>query len=243
MPESVDIGEITQIKKELKESDFGVNFLTPAKTYEIVKRYDKDLVGKGSETVVFAERDRSAKSGFLGIGKKPFRQDVVVAVDYKTVYDPIAAKEIFYRQRIMATLFPDNFPHFATSLGSTDSKDGVSLTIRQRVKGGVGLPGTRITDDPNNPFGTVLKTMDELHLPVDIDTSTKHYAKDRNGNVYYLDKVDLKRDKMGHPENNSIWNKDSIRQYMTDRGYSNLDKRIVEMSIDRLNSLKEEKSG
>lgn len=238
MPESANIGEIKNIAAELGSKN-EIKLLTQEEVRLIVEKYDTKFVGKGSECVVFSERDHSKKKKYFGLGNKPFRDDVVVAVDYRSVEDPLKAKTLFYTQRIMSTLFPSNFPRFATSFGDADTVNGVSGTIRQKVDIVKGDENNKNSDfGAKKPFGDVTKVIEMLNLPVNIDMSHFNFAKDIDGNVYYLDKVRLKVAGVSWKEEDTIWNTEAIIEYMEKNNYSETDKRIVQKSIQRLNYLK-----
>lgn len=242
MPELINIEEITKMKEEMKtRSRFGF-FLPSEEVDQLIENYDKDLVGKGAECVVFSERDESQQGKYFGLGKKPFREDVVVAVDYRTVLNPIQAKEIFYTQRIMATLFPFNFPRFRTSFGSEDEAGGVSATIRNKIDivDSDEHNASHIDLGAKHPFSYVAKTINELRLPVNIDKSDFNFGRDGRGDVYFLDKVRLKKVGGSWSEEDTVWDKDTIDIFMSKNNYSESDKRIVRKSIDRLTALQGE---
>ncbi len=243
MPELTEAQEITQIKTEMEtRSEFKV--LPREEVSQVVEKYDKEFVGKGAECVVFSERDESRKSKYLGLGKKPFKDNVVVAVDYSMVLDPNRAKEIFYTHRIMSTLFPFNFPRFATSFGSSDKVEGVSGTVRQKIdiveEGGKGAHNLDVGSP--HPFETVERVVDKLGLPLNLDKSGFNFGKDKHGNVYFLDKLRLKEAGSSWSEKDTVWDLDAIGDYMDKNKYSDLDKRIITKSINRLNDFKNQRN-
>ncbi|OGM29299.1 hypothetical protein A2801_02115 [Candidatus Woesebacteria bacterium RIFCSPHIGHO2_01_FULL_41_10] len=173
-----------------------------------------DYVNNGTECVVVSE---------------PGRDNTVVAIDYAEYETVQAAKEIFYTQRVLSTLFPDNFPHFYTSYGrepllaKASGKAKFSGTVRERVI--PAEPGT----NAQHPFAKAKAEIRRLSLPVSFDSSPGNYMLGENGGQYYVDKPQIQP---------GSWNREQIIGYMEDRGYSDTDKRIVDLSIQRIGELR-----
>ena len=101
----------------------------------------------------------------------------VIAINYRDL-NPEIAKQIFYRQRILSTLFPHNFPHYYASFVG---KDGYGGTVRQEIT----------TDSHNEvkyPFRKVREALEQIQLPIRIDTQDpKNFVVGIDGGEYYLD--------------------------------------------------------
>ena len=95
-------------------------------------------------------KDLKQEGNIIGIGRHtiattiPGKPDKVLAYSFnkevpgmaRMHYENFPAKQRFYQQRILNTLFPNNFPHF--SMGATDERIGVGpqgITIRERIVG------------------------------------------------------------------------------------------------------------
>lgn len=202
-------------------------WLTDAQIASIVEEANMGFIAAGAECAVIEPLNHSPEQNDQS-SQKNLRGDIVVAIDYKRITDPKEAKEIFYTQRIMSTLFPHNFPRFFASYGGTTEKQ-LSGTIRQRI------------DDKNLRFSVkefkynVEDLAKQLGMPVKFDYVTpKSFIATEDG-VYYLDKVKLRKNKEGSMD--KLWNKQAIEEYMTRQGFNDTQKLIVEKSINRLEQL------
>lgn len=155
----------------------------------------------------------------------------VLAFAYKNL-SPAEAKKIYYSQRIMAMMFPDNFPQFNAAFGSDEASESMSTgTVRQRVL----YPSRRVRDnniEVKKPFSEVRRACHELGLGFreDINRSNRRVSED--GKEYYLDKVSFKDVR--------ALDKKKIGEYMANQGRSDVETRRVMKSIDRLVELEVE---
>ncbi len=231
MPEVPDIQTI-ELAKNLKQAQADIDasweWLEDEEIEKIVEKENMVFIGAGSECAVIQPLAHPHEQSWKL--KPKLREDVVVAIDYKNITDPIEAKNIFYTHRIMSTLFPHNFPKFFASYGSSD-KTPLSGTVRQRVEKRESPSAAIIY-----PFGRVDEVINELKLPVYFDKGNyTNFMAGKDGGHYYLDKIQLQRNVDGSLH--GFWDKASIEGYMTRQGFNDIQKRIVGKSIDRLKQL------
>jgi hypothetical protein len=238
MPELVD-ANMQGISSEVYRADWRTIELSPADMADIAANYAGEYVDHGGECVVVSPADYTTSD------HSP-RSEVVVALDYSRIRDPLEAKLIFYTHRVMSTLFPHNFPHFRTSVGSEDQQHGVSATIRDRIfphtDGATGMV-SELDEGSPYPFSRVNQAIRKLDLPVLLDdyANTEDYGSDggqinylkgADGGVYYLDIVELLPE-----EYEKKWDTSKIMSWMEQQNYSPQDRRIVSSGIRRLQQL------
>ena len=150
---------------------------------EILKPFKVELLGKGAEVFVLAQ-------------KSPDGEDLAVALDYHETR-PTQAKVIFYAHRLLSTLFPHNFPRFLAArgkLGGEEITSALSGTLRECKRGEQNFYSFRILDKRARfPFGEALKVMAFLHLPFEFpDVFTGNFIFSPNDEaVYYVDTIKL----------------------------------------------------
>lgn len=233
MPELVDEDTKTvanKLKVEARlERSMDYMYISPHME-KIVREGKIEIIGKGAECVVISPKKHPGKKAG-GIWQKPeLRDDIAVAIDYRLITAPDEAKRVFYTQRVLSTLFPHNFPRFYTSYGG-DKQVSLSGTIRQRIHKRKGF-WTRV----KYPFRHVEDTVRELGLSINFDTNPVNFMIAGDGGEYYLDKSRVYgtwADKEGFYR----WDSAKIAEYMGTNGYTDIQKRIVSKSIDRLRSL------
>lgn len=203
---------------------------------------DPDLafVGEGVESIVV-----STKS-------KPER---VMAISYFDL-SPQEARQEFYVHRIFSTLFPHNFPHFYAALGSWDvgkNPEGNTTlstgTVRERIvskeRRKLSLPEIIIRKLTNNPqvkfpLSKAWREFEKMHIDLDHFLDTEWGALSENtllgedGGEYYIDKI---KPSGLQPFSFNEDTQASILKYMNDKGYSDIQKKIVETSLSRLDAL------
>lgn len=222
----------TALSKEV--SLYGDEFLTSEHAERIIDEFDLKLVGSGAECVVLQSRNDQKK------GEK-----VVAAITYQDM-NPEKMRRIFYLHRIMATLFPHNFPHFSSAFGKHPVQENIrniSGTKRQEIVGPAGNELQAISPEMHEfrwreventsqfPFSKVKEAVDTLGLPVDFDDAGDNFALGEDDGVYYLDKI------IYNPKDITLWDTNKISSYMKIKGYSERDTRIVRKSIERLKAL------
>jgi hypothetical protein len=175
-----------------------------------------EFVGVGHECAVVAIRGKYEK---------------VVALRYADL-SPLQARETYYLQRVLETLFPHNFPHFYASFSEDKGKGIHAGTIRRRV---LQKEGQQIKYSFNN----VEEIIDELDIPVFFDLCYSiNLGIGLDGGEYYMDTPNLRKV--------SSWDKEKILNYMEHNPrqngakYSKGDQQTVSRSIDRLIWLKKE---
>jgi hypothetical protein len=172
-----------------------------------------DLVGAGSECVV------------VRFNNKP---GIVTAFNYDQI-PPEKAKETFYLQRIVSTLFPHNFPHIIKSSGTRGNGIDIPHTNRQEI-----IPTSEAPI--KYPFQQVLNICNELHIPIAIDMRKRNFIQGEDGGEYNVDPVSLFP---GQP-----WDSEKIINYMNttrndqgERFYDDKDVQTVNQSLNRLLAL------
>lgn len=189
------------------------------------------LIGYGSEYVV------------VEIDGEP---TMVMAYTHKG-FVPELMKEKFYAQRILATIFPHNFPRVYAVFG-TDKWDKVSGTVRQKIES---VRTERKehsyielgTDERCKfPFEEIIDTINKLELPIRLDTdegkgygSTRmpntNFALAADGGIYYLDIPQVLI--------NQPWKRQTLLSHMQSHPekYSDTDIQIVLRSLDRIQAI------
>jgi len=192
---------------------------------DLVERFGAEYIGAGCDCVVIGTKDKPEK---------------VVAINYRDL-SPELAKQIFYRQRILSTLFPHNFPHFYASIAGKDNYGG---TVRQRINGNsLGkIEGKGIISDPEGkvkyPFEKVIEVCRQIGIPLSVDTQDdKNFVLGEDGGVYYLDSPEE-----AFP---GKWDEVKITEYMENAhdetgeiAYDENDRIIVGKSLKRIQDLK-----
>jgi len=153
---------------------------------------------------------------------------VAAHIRYGAELEPRHAKQAFYLQRILETLFPHNFPHCYAAFGKKEegSVPHASGTIRERVHKGTGIRGWYHRQRPKYPFSKVEEEVENMGVSVGIDFFKKNFIVGADGGEYYVDTLDNFEPKE--------WNIEKIMAYMDGRHYSEEAKYVVRNSIDRL---------
>lgn len=132
--------------------------------------YPGEIVGAGAESVVVSQGS-----------------DRVAAAYWKINIDGERARQIFYWQRIMHTLFPYNIPAVHAAWGAVHPEDmeRVAGTIRQRITPEQG--NTPVT----YPLENVVKFVERygLSLYFDIDTMPQNITRAKDGGEYYVEPI------------------------------------------------------
>lgn len=142
------------------------------------------------------------------------------------------AKLTYHSQRIMTLLFPHNFPHFIAVFGKHPEKEwsSSSFSYRQEVRGensgGDGYAG--LDKSSVYPFKNVIRTIEELDLPVEFDRYKNNFKLGPDGGVYYLDTSFIFWSDYEEEQTRRIL------RYMEENQYSKLDVKAVEQSIERI---------
>lgn len=104
---------------------------------------------------------------------------------YATTWEPISsleAKKIFYTNRFLRAIFPNNFPKIHIACGAKEgATDGYwTGTIREKV-----MPGEK---DNTDLFLEVLYLFRELfEVPLNVDFSKRNIMTDKRGTPRYVD--------------------------------------------------------
>ncbi len=134
------------------------------------------ILGSGDENIVFPH---------------PSRQDKVYAVTYYMGLDAEKAKESFYAHKILATIFPYNFPPLHAAYGKkfksfSDPTFATELsgTVRGRLDLDAGTP-------VSHPFSAVQTFFDDLGLNSNsvLDLHGSNVLTAADGGEYYTDIV------------------------------------------------------
>ena len=184
--------------------------LWPWEIQEIAERNDQEVINSGEECVVVPGKDGS--------------KETVVAYTYFDL-NPLRAKELFYSQRIYSTLFPNNFPKFYAAFGASKEGDKPTGTIRQKIN---------YSDKAEviYPFQQVVNVCNEIGLPLMYQPSPDNLVVGENGGEYYLDTTP-----QFPPE---AVNREKLFEYMIKSGYSQVDVRIIELSLLRIEEVYKE---
>lgn len=186
-----------------------VQYLYPPSENELQKKaelYEEEYIGSGDESIVLASGER------------------VQAYSYKGV-SPEVAKLIFYKQRIMSTLFPHNFPHFFASFGSLGKSSesyNQSGSIRQKIE-------MSKSQQISFPFESVVEICSEWNIPLDTDPAMHNVATGTDGGEYYLDTLAVNYEDPLKYSNAVL--------YAQDHNYSQEDIRILLFSAQRIAEL------
>lgn len=179
----------------------------------LAKEYGVELIGDGVECAVVSVNGESRH---------------VVALRYKEM-SPEYAKETYYLQRILSTLFPYNFPHFHASFSGDNKNEILPGTIRQKIEKSKHAIA-------KYPFGQVLNQMTRMGIReyISMDTSDFNFQIAPDGGQYFLDTPKV---------NEKLWDKELFTIYMRNnlnqegQKYSQKDIKLVQSSIDRLQNL------
>ncbi|MBI2633240.1 MAG: hypothetical protein HYW78_02505 [Parcubacteria group bacterium] len=201
-----------KLTEELQNKKDSTGYLSLDRILELVKKYDRKLIGRGSECVVIST---------------PHKEKIIALPS--TPLSPLEAKKSFYFQRIFSTLFPHNFPHFYAAFGNHENKYGVSSgTVRKMIKGQQSLDGK---PKVQYPFKKVLDICSSLKIPLRFDHTDCNFLIGKDGGEYYVDNLMYNAI---NGINGIAPKKDAILAYMDKMKYSEIDKQIVKTSIERL---------
>jgi hypothetical protein len=170
-----------------------------------------DFVDKGHACVVVKEKGQDKH---------------VVAFTTEDV-SPEKAKEIFHTQRILATLFPYNFPRFRASAHSDETEGRPASTVREYIKSDW---------DMRYGFSKAQDGLSELGIKVWLDQSPGNFVTGENGGQYYVDVPSIR------PEDRD-WDKQKILRHMRfkkrqdGKYYSEADRRSVASSLEKLTEI------
>lgn len=197
----------------------------------IVGNNNFEYVGRGTECIVIAPLREKHRLEF----GEDLKSDTVIALDFDKTKSPTEAKEIFYAQRIMSTLFPHNFPRFRIIYGAHLANDHASGSLRERLtaapNGEDRTFGYKTLDVASQfPFKTVIQTNVAFGMPFDFDYAGCNFMRCADGGVYYVDKIFTQDPDRLHRK--------KIEQYMMENGYGGLEIHIVLKSLDRLIQLR-----
>ena len=190
-------------------------------------KYGEEVIGFGSECIVVPIKGKEQR---------------VAAYSYNGL-EPNQAKRLFYLHRIFSTLFPKNFPHFYAAFGKTrDSTVPVTGTIRYKIEGvrrdTTILPSvereafqkpSRQPIKPKFPFKRVEEETEKMGVSFFFDRAHTNFIVGNDGGEYY---VDVLEDSL--PAN---YPREKILSYMEQHGYSPEEKRVVEISLARLEAI------
>lgn len=213
MPDSQFIDDVHR-----KLGRVGFGFLSFDEVEEILEQHKEvEYLGAGVESIVIKSSDS--------------KEGVAAAYSYEGL-SPYEAKESFYLQRILSTLFPSNFPKFyAAFSGEHGEKAG---TLRQFVKG---RPFSKVPDEEMrskmNPFRSAMADLHNYGIDVQYDPNTRNFAVGADGGMYYLD--------MLHGYDPEYMSREKFTQYMEAYEYSDQEKHIVATCLERLEALYREK--
>ncbi len=225
MPESFSPDLFSPETKEKIESLSKKKKLTSNDVAQILKT-DINYVGEGGRMVV---------SGIEG------NPDKLVAVSYKEM-TPEEAKAVYYNQKILNLLFPDNFPIIYAAYGRKSEK-GISANFRETMYGrkftkaealkmltdAEGLPSKK-EEYEQEPFSNVVRTFKKLEIPFYFDKNERNYMKTDDGREVYVDTINFKfwTDEM----------RDRLTKFMELNKYSQRDVELARKYVDRLIALK-----
>lgn len=207
----------SEIRGVLREGSTSSN-----KIAQILKE-DINFVGEGGRVVVAA------------IESDP---DRLVAVSYKEM-SPEEVKAIYYNQKILKILFPENFPIIYAGYGRKDGK-GFSVTFRERVWGTkftktqVEMMMKRNAADSktvDNGFDKVILACNEMNIPFYFDLNERNYMKSIDGDEVYVDTINFR-----------FWThemKERVLEYMKKNTYPEKEIQLAAVYIDRLLTLNE----
>lgn len=178
--------------------------------HEVNKKSELDFVGNGHEVVVVKHQ-----------GQDRF----VTAFNYRDIPES-RAKVIFHTQRILATLFPHNFPRFKSTYYSSPQNAFHGATERQMVN----EQDTRI----KYPFENIEQTMEKAGMNTWFDAAPVNYIVGSDGGEYYVDVPNA---------SHFGWDKEKalkfIENYKRHDGthLDNADKRVIVSALNHLEEL------
>ena len=197
--------------------------LSKEEVRRLAENYDEKFVGAGVEVVVV---------------EKEGNPEIIEAIRYKELR-PSEAKRIFYTQRIYSTLFPDNFPRFhnVSSDRINDDETGSpryrSGSVRQRIRGEIG----KSKEEIKHPISSVVKVCEEYGIPLKLDDyhAGNFITSTESSSEFYVDSPTI-------PMPLTEEHVSAIRKYMDDKEVGKKDRRLVEVSIKRIQELQPSRS-
>ncbi len=163
----------------------------------------------------------------------------LVAYTHETL-SPQEAKSIFWTQKLLATLFPHNFPTYYAAFGSNNSR-ALTGTIREWIRGRsyfkLDIKRPQLFDPlavkgqnyfVKYPLTEVKEAMSMLGVDIEFDIGNwDNFLLGPEGGVYYLDKPVLKGE-LGASK---------VSKFMNERDYDAGDKNVAQASVSRLSKL------
>jgi len=187
---------------------------------DFFKKQDIELVGVGSEKIVFDPKNNFDRKWWHFWKKKKEDGDVVFVVNHDSVTTKNEASRVFYMHKLMHLLFPNNFPKVYSCFGKTGQELGKSGSVREKIK-----PSKNKKQKIEYPIAVVEDAINEIRLPVfELDRGDEdNFIVSGDGGQYYLDDLIMRRSyRDGYPEWPD-WSIDKLIAYMTDKNYSNSD--------------------
>lgn len=168
------------------------------------------------------------------------------------------AKQIYYSQKIMSTLFPHNFPKtYAVTAGSFLGEN-IPVEIRQRVNGEHPTDINKITNTPKNkiiylfdsikkliqgeipikyPYSKVFDFFEKMDLNYYTGDNEGNFINSEDGGQYFVDTLfEYKKDLL------SLLNLDQhkLESYLIKNNYRDQDKTRILNALERLKKISQE---
>ncbi len=223
-----------EVAQQYRKSIVHDRSFTLADIAKIVQAKQLEFISANDTNMVFSPKDHTRKWWKFLI-KAANRQDIAISIQYVRPELASAQKEKFYAHKILAILFPHNFPKVHTYFGSQDYvHDQLTGRIEERIH-----PHTQADLQVKYPLAAVGNIIAELGIPVrQLDTGKKgNTIVDDEGAEYFVAEIQLSG-------RGSEWDEEKIFAYMSARTeeYTENQIRQVMNCIARLRSLREKKT-
>ncbi len=201
-----------------------------------------DLLGAGGQRFVITNPENPEKE--------------VLAFVYQGELSPKHAKQIYYSQKIMSSLFPYNFPKtYAVTAGSFLDKDTIPVEIRQKIVGEHPVDITKFYNTTKNkiiylfdslkkilhgkpyikyPYSKVFDFLNEMGLNDYSGNNENNFINGNDGGQYFVDSLfEAKKDHLSL----LTLDQNKLQSYMIKNKYSEHDQRKVLNALKRLKEI------
>jgi len=183
---------------------FSSDLFSPETNTEIRRLYKrKNLTSNDVAQVLKSDINYVGEGGRMVVSGIEGNPDKLIAVSYKEM-SPEEAKAIYYNQRILKLLFPDNFPTIYAAFGRKSEK-GISVNFRETMYGrkftkeeilnmlsDVERMFPEQRESEIEHFSNVIRTFKELGIPFYFDKNERNYMKTEEGREVYVDTINSK---------------------------------------------------
>lgn len=213
---------------------------------------------------------KNNKGRHLGKGASSYalldekNEDKILAISFNGI-SPTEAKEIYYAQKVLHTLFPYNFPEINAVFASREDNSTTAVgSMREKVSGKTlkdldasihSSSGSEYSEpsflvkvknyfddykmpEIKHPFKVVMDErakLRKLGLTIPLDVKPDNFILDEDGKEMYVD-VSKMMDKNVFGVD---MNYNAVSEYMKEKGYQESDIRTVISSLKRLGAIKE----